>query len=1061
MRSLKEPLRGAMAIVAFTASCVAAQRLAKALVGPVLWFVLTAAADGFAVQPQLATSPGNVVALRADGTVWTWGAAIGVPMPQGFPAQVPNLANVISIATALGTTVVAKDDGTVWQWGNFSQLLTDYPAPDQITPLSDVRAVVTRGDFTYALKNDGTVWAWGLNNLGQLGDGTVITAGKERTPQQVSGLTQIVGIAAAGSFGVALRSDGTVWQWGGLHAPNLPAQTTPVQVPSLANIVHIAAGGMAPLRGHALALRADGTLWAWGANDAGELGDFTLVDRDTPVQVAGLVNVTRIAAGMKSSYAVTGDGTLWLWGSGNGALGFVGDGTFNDSAGSIATPVSGVSNPRVVAGDGSLTVLLLQNGTVLSWGGSGYPLGNGVQLIASGPPQQATGLTGVTSMAGGEEHTVARRNDGTVWAWGFNDSGQLGDGTRIERARPHRIAALSNIGSVGAGRVHSLAVDVAGNVWSWGWNARGQLGTGDNTPRDTPVVLASLSSIVAVAGGYEHSLALGADGRVWAWGRNDVGQLGDGTITDRNAPALVGGLTGVTAIAAGGFHSLALKTDGTVWAWGSNVHGQLGDGTTTSRSTPVQVTVVTGVSKIAAGLNHSLAVQASGQLWAWGANGDGELGGGITNDKLFPIAVHGFSNVVSAAAGYTHTVASRSDGSVWGWGRSDAGQVAENSDVVTLEHVMSTSPPFTAVGAGAYHTMVLAADGALWSWGDNHYGQIGYGTRTSYWLPQPVSGPAGVGVLKLGASGTLQDDFDGDGRSDILWRNSATGENYVYPMNGTTILAGEGYVRTVADTNWKIAGIGDFDGDGKSDILWRNTSTGENYIYLMNGTTIAGEGYIRTVADQNWQVARVGDFDGDGKDDILWRNAVTGENYVYPMDGLSIKAGEGYLRTVADTNWSIVAVADFDGDGKADVLWRNASTGQNYLYPMDGAAIKPSEGFLRTVADLSWKVAGVGDLDGDGKADIVWRNSSTGENYLYPMNGTTIKPTEGFLRTVADLNWQIAAVGDYDGDGKSDLFWRNSSTGENYLYPMDGTTIKATEGFVRTVPVGSWTTVNR
>src|SRR6266480_3624334 len=158
-------------------------------------------------------------------------------------------------------------------------------------------------------------------------------------------------------------------------------------------------------------------------------------------------------------------------------------------------------------------------------------------------------------------------------------------------------------------------------------------------------------------------------------------------------------------------------------------------------------------------------------------------------------------------------------------------------------------------------------------------------------------------------------DFDGDCKSDILWRNAVTGETYIWLMNGLSI-ASSGSVNFVDPASgWQVQGIGDFDGDGRDDILWRNLSTGENYIYLMNGLAIASGGLLRTVADQAWQVKGIGDFDGDRKADILWRNSSTGENYIYVMNGLTI-ASEGYLRTVVDQAWQVKGVGDFDGDGK-------------------------------------------------------------------------------------------------------------------------------------------------
>ena len=291
-------------------------------------------------------------------------------------------------------------------------------------------------------------------------------------------------------------------------------------------------------------------------------------------------------------------------------------------------------------------------------------------------------------------------------------------------------------------------------------------------------------------------------------------------------------------------------------------------------------------------------------------------------------------------------------------------------------------------------------------------------------------------------------DLSGDGKSDIVWRNAGTGDDYLYQMNGLAI-ATEGNLRNVP-LPWTIAGVGDFDGDGKADILWRNMSTGDTYLFLMNGMTVVSEAYGRNVP-LDWAVAGIGDLNGDGKADIVWRNASTGDNYVYFMNGLAI-ASEGYLPNVPSP-WTIATLGDFDGDGKADIYWRNTGTGDTYFYLLNGLTVA-SEGYGRNVP-TSWSLIGAGDYNGDGKADLLWRNASTGDNYLYLLNGMSLVG-EGYVRNVP-APWTIVGTGDYDGDGKADILWRNSATGEDYLFLMNGLGITS-EGYLPTV-LTDWTVV--
>ena len=138
---------------------------------------------------------------------------------------------------------------------------------------------------------------------------------------------------------------------------------------------------------------------------------------------------------------------------------------------------------------------------------------------------------------------------------------------------------------------------------------------------------------------------------------------------------------------------------------------------------------------------------------------------------------------------------------------------------------------------------------------------------------------------------------------------------------------------------------------------------------------------------------------------------------------------------LADPAWNVVATGDLNGDGKSDLIWYNAQTGTTYAWLMNGTSIS-SYGALLT--DPAWSVVATGDLNGDGKSDLIWYNAQTGTTYVWLMNGTSIS-SHGALLT--DPAWNVVATGDLNGDGKSDLIWYNAATGTTYAWLMNGTSV--------------------
>jgi hypothetical protein len=300
-------------------------------------------------------------------------------------------------------------------------------------------------------------------------------------------------------------------------------------------------------------------------------------------------------------------------------------------------------------------------------------------------------------------------------------------------------------------------------------------------------------------------------------------------------------------------------------------------------------------------------------------------------------------------------------------------------------------------------------------------------------------------------------DFNGDCKSDVLWQNSGTGEPYFWLMNGTAIGSQGGQVDVSSD--WVIQGVGDFSGTGTADVLWRNSTSGEVYIWFMNGSSVTSQGSPGTVTT-DWSIQAVGDFNGDGKADILWQNSTSGEVYVWLMNGLTITS-QGSPATVSPSSgWNVVGVGDFNDDGKADILWQNDTSGEVYIWLMNGTGIA-SQGVVANSLSPNWAVLGVGDFDGNGTSDVLWQNSSTGQIYIWFMNGLTIAsqrspgspspPSSTVCCSGVGNGWSIVGVGDYDGSGRASILFRQLSTGEVYIWLMNGATI-ASQGSPGTIP---------
>jgi alpha-tubulin suppressor-like RCC1 family protein len=701
---------------------------------------------------KVVESTGHALAISSDGKLFAWGDNTGGQLGDGTtisrssPVQIgtdtwTNISiNSESTTINLASSFAIRADGKLFAWGNNAngQLgqndLIAKSSPVQVgAGKSFVQVSVGPTFHVVAIDSVGSLWAWGFNTQGQLGTGDTIA---RSSPVQINSNSWLQ-VAAGYSYASAIRSDGMLFAWGGNIGGQLGLNDiinrsvmTQIGTSSWSQVFTVQGTGQS---GPRLALRSDGTLWGSGYNANGQLGDGTLTNRSSPVQV-GTSTWSKVEIHNNATIGIQQDGSLWFWG--------------------VKAPVAGSDNATAsftyswtqVAGGSQNSYAIRADSTLWGWGYNiAGQVGDNTTASRSAPVQITIGSALWKDVTGGGSFAVAINSQNRLFAWGKNDQGQLGINHTNNASSPVQIAApLSSFSSVNSGYYHSLAIDTAGKLWSWGSNSFRQLGLTDSAY--------SYLSWSQVSTSASHSMFIRSDGRLFGVGYNGYGALGDGTVVNKSSPVIIGSEKWID-VSAGqrgdgstANYTIAIRNDGMLFAWGYNLAGELGDITTISRSSPVQLGTSSWIA-VASGTSGNYAIRNDNMLFAWGGDAPSTFSGGpvrfYASSSPVQVSTKPYSKIFANPSGSpgstpitgAYALALDTDNKLWAWGNNSVGQMGR------LTYDSWTS---VAITNNQSRTMFgIKEDGVLYAWGTDLQSVADY-TQT-YNGPTLKSSPIVVG----------------------------------------------------------------------------------------------------------------------------------------------------------------------------------------------------------------------------------------------------------------------------------------------------------------------------
>lgn len=362
-------------------------------------------------------------------------------------------------------------------------------------------------------------------------------------------------------------------------------------------------------------------------------------------------------------------------------------------------------------------------------------------------------------------------------------------------------------------------------------------------------------------------------------------------------------------------------------------------------------------------------------------------------------------------------------------------------------------------------------------------------------LAAPVNETPNARRLDVGASTPTH--------PDLIWFNATTGQTVSWTMSGANGTASNYLLQS---PDWRLTFTADLDGDGQDDYIWENARSGQLAVWLMKGPAVTDASEIKVVLESpGWKVTHVADFNADGRDDLILVNESTGQTVMWLMNGTQVLESAVLLT---DAGWRVVAAADLDGDDFADLVWEQRQTQAYSVWWMQGSngknagtpesksngervrMVAPTLGTSRSellfenpdnpprtvqalgvpleysTANYNWinrpgapavqgsQLSAVGDVSGNGRAAVIWRDTGSGATFISERLPGADSPdsfTTGTWRTEVlnrDGDWRVERTADLDGDGRADLIWRRTSTGQVAVSLMDGLQPRAESGLL-------------